>query len=110
MAEQNAGWAEEIKTYPGTITFMDGLDVLRELGKGAYSVVHLVRRKRVHAAGGGGAGSRQLGALKTIPQSLVRTPKRAAHVFSERAAPFDSDSSVGMRGQTVLGGWVVGPA
>lgn len=86
MAEQNAGWVEEIKTYPGTITFMDGLDVLRELGKGAYSVVHLVRRKRVHAAGGGGAGSRQLGALKTIPQSLVRTPKRAAHVFSERAA------------------------
>ena len=31
MAEQNAGWVEEIKTYPGTITFMDGLDVLREL-------------------------------------------------------------------------------
>jgi serine/threonine protein kinase len=58
---------------------LDGLDVLRELGKGAYSVVHLVRRKR-------GPGGARLGALKAIAQSLVRTPKRAAHVFAERSA------------------------
>ena len=62
---------------------MDELDVIRELGKGGYSVVHLVRRRCTE----GGAAGGKLCALKAIEKSLVGTPKRADTCYEARRAP-----------------------
>ena len=60
---------------------MDELDVIRELGKGGYSVVHLVRRRCTE---GGAAGGKLC--AESNREELVGTPKRAEHVFAERDA------------------------
>ena len=58
------------------VNSLDELDLVRQLGRGGYSVVHLVR----------GCHHAPLCALKAIKQDLVRSPKQAAHIFAERDA------------------------